>query len=194
MPPSLKKSEAEFRRSSILKAARWCFLNFGFAKTSFEDIARRAGLSRTLLYRNFRDREDIYRAVFEDLMVSRHPEARKAAQETGHPLERLLTVCRLMVLEPWAEMVGTPMGHEFMETCEQIDAETGKLYRAVMHECVMKILDDASSTEVFLLALDGLLADRPSMAVLESRVQLLATRFASVSHQEQKPEGHMAVK
>ncbi|MGH9813031.1 MAG: TetR family transcriptional regulator [Candidatus Acidiferrales bacterium] len=41
--------EAAARRARILTAARWCFLNFGFAKTAFEDIARRAGLSRTLL-------------------------------------------------------------------------------------------------------------------------------------------------
>ncbi|GEM49315.1 TetR/AcrR family transcriptional regulator [Deinococcus cellulosilyticus] len=179
MPPSLTDSEAAARRSRILNAARWCFLNFGFAKTSFEDIARQSGLSRTLLYRTFRDKEDIYKAVFVDLMVSRHPAAREAAQGPGSPLKRLLIVCRLMVLEPWSEMFGTPMGHEFIETCERMDAETGKLYREAMHECVLYILEDALSTEVFLLAVDGLLADRPSTAVLESRIQLLATRFAA---------------
>ncbi|WP_044900849.1 TetR/AcrR family transcriptional regulator [Myxococcus stipitatus] len=173
--------EAAARRARVLLAARWCFLNFGFAKTAFEDIARRANLSRTLLYRVFKDKEDIYRAVFVDWLVSRHPAARKAAKEPGSPLERLLGVCRLMVLEPWAEMVGAPMGPEFFEACERIDPEADALHRKVARECVATILGDEASAEVFLLALDGLLADQPPVDVLERRTQLLAERFAPKS-------------
>jgi hypothetical protein len=42
----------------------------------------------------------------------------------------------------------------------------------------MAILGDEASAEVFLLALDGLFADQPSMEVLEQLTQLLAARFA----------------
>jgi TetR/AcrR family transcriptional regulator, transcriptional repressor of aconitase len=170
--------EAAARRARILTAARWCFLNFGFAKTAFEDIARRAGLSRTLLYRIFKDKEDICRAVFVDWLVSRHPAAKEAANGPGSAYERLLSVCRLMALEPWAEMVGAPMGSEFLQACERIDPESEALYRKVALECVAAILGDEASAEVFLLALDGLLTDQPSMEVLEQRTQLLAARFA----------------
>jgi AcrR family transcriptional regulator len=51
MALKITDEEAAARRLSILQAARWCFLNFGFAKTSLDDIAKRAGISRTLLYR-----------------------------------------------------------------------------------------------------------------------------------------------
>ncbi len=47
-----------------------------------------------------------------------------------------------MALEPWAEMVGAPMGHEFLGVCERIDSESEALYREVMHECVAAILGD----------------------------------------------------
>jgi len=107
-------NEAAVRRARILTAARWCFLNFGFAKTAFEDIAKRANLSRTLLYRIFKNKEEIYQAVFVDWLVSRHPAAKQAAKGQGSPYERLLSVCRLLALEPWAEMVGAPMGREFL--------------------------------------------------------------------------------
>jgi TetR/AcrR family transcriptional regulator, transcriptional repressor of aconitase len=170
--------EAAVRRARILTAARWCFLNFGFAKTSLEDIAKRANLSRTLLYRIFKNKEEIYRAVFADWLVSRYPAAKQAAKGPGSPHERLLNVCRLMALEPWAEMVATPMGREFLEACERIDPENEALYRKVAHECVATILGDEASAEVFLLALDGLLADQPPMEALERRTQLLAARFA----------------
>ena len=178
MPATLTDDQAAVRRARILTAARWCFLNFGFAKTSLEDIARRANLSRTLLYRIFKDKEAIYQAVFADWLVSRHPVAKQVAEGAGSPYERLLGFCRLIVLEPWAEMVRTPMGGEFLDTCALIDPENEALYRDVALECVATILGDQASAEVFLLALDGLLADRPSMEALEQRMQLLAARFA----------------
>ena len=174
----MTEDETAVRRARIVTAARWCFLNFGLAKTTFEDIAKRASLSRTLLYRIFKDKEEIYQAVFVDWLVSRHPAAKQAAEGPGSPYERLLSVCRLLALEPWAEMVGTPMGSEFLDVCERIDPKNEALYRKVAHECVAAILGDEASAEVFLLALDGLLSDQPSMEVLEHRTQLLAARFA----------------
>lgn len=181
MPATMTPGEAAVRRAKILTAARWCFLNFGFAKTAFEDIAKRAHLSRTLLYRIFKDKEDIYRAVFLDWLVSRHPAAREAANGRGSVHERLLQVCRLLVIEPWAEMVDAPMGSEFLESCERIDPAVEARHRKVAMECVAAVLGDEASAEVFLLALDGLLADQPSTEVLEQRTRLLAARFAQPS-------------
>lgn len=179
VPASLTTEEAAERRAKVLGAARWCFLNFGFAKTSLEDIAKRANISRTLLYRTFKDKEDVYRAVFVDWLVSRHPDAKKAAKGAGSAYQRLLSVCRLMAIEPWAEMAGAPMGSEFLDACGRIDPEIDALHRKVALECVAAVLGDRTSAEVFLLALDGLLADQPAVPVLEQRVEVLAERFAA---------------
>ena len=75
MPARMTEEETAARRSKVLDAARWCFLNFGFSKTSFEDIAKRATISRTLLYRIFKDKEDVFTAVFAHWLVARHGEA-----------------------------------------------------------------------------------------------------------------------
>jgi hypothetical protein len=83
-----------------------------------------------------------------------------------------------MVGDPWADMVGAPMGREFFDACEQIDPEVDALHRKVLLQCVAKILGEKASAEVFLLALDGLLADEPTTEVLEQRTRLLAARFA----------------
>ena len=192
MPATVTDNEAALRRARVLTAARWCFLNFGFAKTTFEDIAKRANLSRTLLYRVFKDKQEIYQAVFADWLISRHPAAKQAAEGPGSRYERLLGVCRLMALEPWAEMVGTPMGGEFLEACERIDPESETLYRKVVHECVVVILGDEASAEVFLLALDGLFADQPSMELLEQRTQLLVARFAPPLRRKERGHDSLA--
>ncbi|MFT3840085.1 MAG: TetR/AcrR family transcriptional regulator [Myxococcaceae bacterium] len=182
----MKTDERAERRAAVLLAARWCFLNFGFAKTSFEDIARRANLSRTLLYRLFDDKEDIYRAVFVDWLVSRHPAARQAAAAAGAPYDRLLRVSQLIAVEPWSEMAGAPMGGEFLAACERIDPQSAALHRKVALECAAEILGDEASAEVFLLALDGLLADDPSTQVLERRAELLVSRFTAAPRSKGK--------
>ena len=178
MPAVMSKEDAEARRVAVLEAARWCFLNFGFGKTSLDDIAKRAGISRTLLYRTFEDKEDIFTAVFAHWLIARLPAAEEAAASHGGAYERLLEVCRVVVVEPWADMVGAPMGGEFFDACERIDPEITARHRRIALACVTKILGDEPSAEVFLLALDGLLTDEPSVKVLERRVQLLAARFA----------------
>ena len=178
MPAPITNEEAAVRRARIVDVARWCFLNFGFAKTSLEDIGKRAGLSRTLLYRSFKDKEEIFEAVFEDWLISRRPAAEEAAKGLGSPTDRLIDVCRLLVVEPWAEMVCTPMGGEFLDACKQIAPVSEALYRETLFGNVAAILDDEASAEVFLLALDGLLSDHPPVDVLEQRTRLLAERFA----------------
>jgi AcrR family transcriptional regulator len=50
-------------RERVLDAAAACFLRFGLAKTTMEDVAQAAGVSRATVYRQFRNRDDLLRAV-----------------------------------------------------------------------------------------------------------------------------------
>lgn len=47
----------------ILAAAEECFARYGFQKTSMEDIAREAGLSRRSVYRHFPDKSALFNEV-----------------------------------------------------------------------------------------------------------------------------------
>lgn len=47
----------------ILDAAEECFSRYGFGKTSMEDIARAAGLSRRSVYRHFPDKTALFNEV-----------------------------------------------------------------------------------------------------------------------------------
>jgi Transcriptional regulator len=184
MPAPISPDAAAARRAKVLTAARWYFLNLGFAKTSLDDIARRAGLSRTLLYQISQGKEDIYRAVFEDWLLSRLPVVKEAVNSPGSAYQRLLRVCRLVLLEPWAEMVNAPMWRDFFPTCADIAPKSDRLFRKESVESMAAILGDQASAEVFFFALNGLLEDQPSMEVLEQRTQLLAARFAPRSSKQ----------
>lgn len=49
----------------ILEAAESCFSRFGYQKTSMEDIAREAGISRRSVYRHFPDKAILFSTVRE---------------------------------------------------------------------------------------------------------------------------------
>jgi AcrR family transcriptional regulator len=57
----------EERQASILRAAAIAFGRAGFASTSMEDVAAEAGVSRLIVYRHFSSKEELYRAVLEQV-------------------------------------------------------------------------------------------------------------------------------
>jgi len=56
-------SEVASNPERILEAAEECFARYGFQKTSMEDIAREAGLSRRSVYRHFPDKSALFNEV-----------------------------------------------------------------------------------------------------------------------------------
>ncbi|MHA3902637.1 TetR/AcrR family transcriptional regulator [Castellaniella sp. WN] len=179
MSPKLSSEALTARRARILDAARWCFLNFGFSRSSLGDIAQRAGISRTLLYRSFKDKEDLFMQVFDDWMLSRLPLAMDVVRAPGSPRERLFGVCRRVLLEPWFEMEAAPMSGEFLEVCQGLSPEVAGQHRACLLECLNRVFDDIEVALVFMLALEGQIKDRPRLEVLERRVLILVDRFAA---------------
>ncbi len=85
------------RRASILSGAAEAFARSGFAHTSMEDVAASCGVTRLILYRHFETKEDLYRAVLEEVFgrLGQELEAGLAAGSTrGLGARTLLHVAR----------------------------------------------------------------------------------------------------
>ncbi len=65
--PGLRAAHVRDTRQALLTAARQLFAADGFQATRTEEIVQRAGLTRGALYHHFRDKEDLFRAVYDEV-------------------------------------------------------------------------------------------------------------------------------
>lgn len=75
----------EARRAAILKAARACFLDRGFVRTTLDDIIALAGGSRATIYDEFGGKEGLLAAIVTDIIRSM-----AEGQEREGPIEAQL--------------------------------------------------------------------------------------------------------
>jgi AcrR family transcriptional regulator len=61
-----KQSRTVLTRRGLLRSARAIFSRDGFEHARIQDIAARAGKTRGAFYANFKDKEDVFCAIFEE--------------------------------------------------------------------------------------------------------------------------------
>jgi AcrR family transcriptional regulator len=62
-----RRQRSTATREALLRAARELFVELGYAATSTEEIVQRAGLTRGALYHQYRDKEDLFAAVYTEV-------------------------------------------------------------------------------------------------------------------------------
>jgi AcrR family transcriptional regulator len=87
---SRKAEQSESTQNALLAAARALFTERGYAAVSTEEIVQRAGVTRGALYHHFRDKQDLFRAVFEQLEQEIVERIATTALAAGVPWEQQL--------------------------------------------------------------------------------------------------------
>src|SRR5262249_16225979 len=80
-------------RSPLVGVGREVFAERCFGATSTEDIVQRAGVTRGALYYHFRDKQDLFRAVFAAVEEDIHRHVTAAAVAEGDPWGGLVGGC-----------------------------------------------------------------------------------------------------
>ena len=78
-----RAAHVEDTRRALLDTARRLFTRDGFQATRTEEIVEQSGLTRGALYHHFRDKEDLFRAVYEEVLGEMAPQLwRRGADRT----------------------------------------------------------------------------------------------------------------
>lgn len=81
--------QAEVTRTALVAAARALFTERGYAATSTTEIVERAGVTRGALYHHFPAKDDLFRAVFEQLEAEVTEHVAEEALAGADPFEQL---------------------------------------------------------------------------------------------------------
>jgi AcrR family transcriptional regulator len=91
-------------RQLLIDAARHLFASDGYDRTSTERIRERAGVSRGALYHHFRSKQDLFRAVFVEVVDDTLQRAQRRTVPGASPLDDLVVACRT-----WTRAAADPL-------------------------------------------------------------------------------------
>ena len=175
------ESSSDPKRARILVGATKVFLAYGFQRTTMDDIARAAEISRTALYVLFRNKTDIYRALASEFLEQAVVETRAILASPDKPLPQRFndaTCCFTQLLD---EIDEAPHGQELLDMQNSLAGDivtSGRAEMVVMFreaiESDLRVsrrdlgefgLTPGGVAEMLLDALDGMKMRRPGREV-----------------------------
>jgi AcrR family transcriptional regulator len=106
---------ADPKRARILEAAMKLVLAYGFSRTTMDDIARAAEMSRPALYLLFRNKTEIYRAIAGQFMDQSASRAEAILRQGGALSDRLMAMIEECLIGMMRKIAESPHGAEILD-------------------------------------------------------------------------------
>jgi AcrR family transcriptional regulator len=182
-------------RDRIHRAAFTLFCRYGFKRTSMEDIAAEAGLSRAALYLQFRNKEDLFRDLARELNAESIALAEAALTEQRPLADRLRAVVEARMLRMIEIAYDSPHGSELMDEknrlCGDLWADSERAFQALMVRLFKRAahareinlagagLGAAEAADLFLRAVSGLKGPGVTADIYRNRLASLVRVFVA---------------
>ena len=170
------------RRQAIITAAFETFSSYGFKRTSMDDIASAAQISRPALYNSFANKADIFRAGVLSMLEERRTISDQAI-ESGRPLPDLLRqLVEIWVLEPHRMLLAKPHGLEMLGLKNEFAPDEFDQWKIAKTEALVTALtrfgkfdssqaDDVASTMVSVF--EGIKSTEQPIEQIEQQINAL---------------------
>ena len=155
--PRSKRMPAADRREKIIEGAAFAFAEHGFAAATTKIIAQRAGVSEALLYRHFKSKTAIYRAVLRRLMKQQDVELDTTPRSVSSVLDYVRGIRAYLGREMDIRDGGeAAIGHRLMTASLAGDGR----YARLIYRRALRLRQPGNVAAVFdLAAAEGVLAD-----------------------------------
>lgn len=117
-------------REAILAAGLRCFGRDGYRRTALDRVAREAGISRAALYLHFANKEELFRALVDDLHGRALAEATAAAGGPGTLAERLTAVLVAKTARFFDLLRASEHAEEFLDENHRLCGELSAAFAA----------------------------------------------------------------
>jgi AcrR family transcriptional regulator len=172
MSPSNERKD--IRRKEILSAALDCFVQYGYGKTTFEDVAGKAKVSRSLIYAYFEDKKHLFLSVVKDVLDEHRRMTEQVLKSGSGDHEKFLGILDLWGVKLYAKGADSPHGGELLDEGLRAWEEVGVKYKEYLIRTLAQFVGGTDVAELAILSIKGLQSDRPSVSALRKRIKLLA--------------------
>ena len=138
------QSKTTDKRDVIFDAAADVFTRYGFRRTSMNDIAQAAGISRPALYLMFENKEDLFRQLATQRQNLAIDAASEALASSGSFAERFLSAILIYEKVYYEPVAQSPHGAEFLDVNMSVAADDMKKG----HDRLIRLLADSVEAAV----------------------------------------------
>ena len=169
------------RETTVLDATYVCLSHYGMRRTTMEDIAREAGMSRSALYQYVRNKDDAVRRLAQRL----HTDAGERAQAAAHTDEdwrdRAEAVLRVKIELVEQLTTGSPHTAELLDARTRLYGDICTAFTQRVHRLLVEVFTDGGvahptpeqAASICVALISGLESSPDQMHLLSPAVELL---------------------
>jgi AcrR family transcriptional regulator len=162
------RGDAESRRAVILDAALEMFGQYGYRRTSMDDIAREAGIAKGTIYLSFASKEDVFQALSQRLSQRMLAGAETASRRPGTTADKLAAM-HAAWFGTYAETIHrSPHAAELLDVKHRLSADRVTDAASRYKRLVRDVLAEAAAAAELDLELPGLTADTAAELLIAS--------------------------
>ncbi len=155
-------------------------VRYGYRRTSMEDVAKEAGISRAAIYQHFRNKENVATAAVEMVMEQGFEVAEEALADLETRNDKLKAYLSAYMIFYYQLVFAGPHSDELIQVKKQFGGDTPQDTRQRLVARVNGLAGLARDDEAgFILAsaADGIKMNAPDEETLRDRISTLVARF-----------------
>jgi AcrR family transcriptional regulator len=162
------RGDAESRRAVILDAALQVFGQYGYRRTSMDDVAREAGIAKGTIYLSFASKEEVFQALSERLSQRMLAGAEAASRRPGATADKLAAM-HAAWFGTYADTISrSPHAAELLDAKHRLSADLAADAASRYKRLVRDVLADAAAAGELDLEPAGLTAGTAAELLIAS--------------------------